>query len=75
MKNLFCNYQAPALSSARRILLIMKLSGVLLLVGLLQVSATGLSQNSRINLDLENVPMEKFIAFSRMAVFPKIIPS
>lgn len=39
----------------------MKLTGVLLLIGLLQVSAAGLSQNKRINPELENVPVEKFI--------------
>jgi len=62
MKKLPTKHQALKYNGARKILLIMKLSGVLLLVGFLQVSAAGLSQNNRINLELEKAPLEELIA-------------
>jgi len=62
MKKLYKKYLVINYIYARKILLIMKISGVLLLIGFLQVSAAGLSQNSKINLELENAPLEEFIA-------------
>jgi len=62
MKNLYLKRRAFKFNCARKILLIMKLTGVLLLISFLHVSAAGLSQNIRINLELENAPLEEFIA-------------
>lgn len=61
MTKLFKTCKALKFHCVRKILLIMKLTGVLLLIGLLQVSAEGLSQNNRVNLDMENVPLVEFI--------------
>ncbi len=62
MKKLFKKHKALKFNCAWKILLIMKLTGVLLLAGLLQVSAKGLSQNVRVNLEMENAPIEEFMA-------------
>ena len=62
MKKLSTKHRAQKYNGARKILLTMKLSGVLLLIGFLQVSASGLSQNKRVNLELEEAPLEEFIA-------------
>jgi hypothetical protein len=62
MKKLSTKHRVPIYNGTRKILLIMKLSGLLLLIGFLQVSASGLSQNKRVNLELEEAPLEEFIA-------------
>ncbi len=62
MKKLFKKHKALKFYCAWKILLIMKLTGVLLLAGLIQVSAKGLSQNNRISLEMEKAPIEEFIA-------------
>ncbi len=43
-------------------LLIMKLSSILLVWGFIQVSAAGLSQSNKVNLAMDNVSFEEFVA-------------
>jgi len=59
MNKLFRMYKALKFHCVRKILRIMKLTGVLMLISLLQVSAIGLSQ--RVSLEMENVSIEEFI--------------
>jgi TonB-linked SusC/RagA family outer membrane protein len=61
MKKISTKHRAQKYSVARKILLTMKLSGVLLLIGFLQVSAAGLSQNKRVNLELEEASLEELL--------------
>ena len=62
MKKLCKKNQEPGSIYLNKLLLTMKLSSILLVFGFLQVSAAGLSQGKKVNLSMDSVSFEEFVA-------------
>ena len=62
MKKLCKKNKEPGSIFSNKLLLTMKLSSILLVFGFLQVSAAGLSQGNKLNLSMDSVSFEEFVA-------------
>ena len=62
MKKLCKRNKEPGSIYSNKLLLTMKLSSILLVFGFLQVSAAGLSQGNKVNLSMDSVSFEEFVA-------------
>ena len=62
MKKLCIKNKEPGSIYSNKLLLTMKLTTVLLVFGFLQVSAAGLSQGNKVDLNMDRVSFEEFVA-------------